>query len=83
MFGALRETIQPRDLWIADRNFCTCALLCDLDRRGACSIIHQHGAPFEIVNVLRSVGRIETGHVAEQRVQWDAQGAAHLLGVSA
>ena len=81
LFGALRETIQPRDLWIADRNFCTCALLCDLDRRGACFIIRQHeGLPFEIVNVLRSVGRIETGHVAEQRVQvWDAQGAAHLF----
>ena len=41
LFGALRETIQPRDLWIADRNFCTCALLCDLDRRGACFIIRQ------------------------------------------
>ena len=29
---------------------------------------------------LRSVGRIETGHVAEQRVQVrDAQGGAHLF----
>src|SRR6201993_300590 len=33
-----------------------------------------------MVNVLRSVGRFETGHVAEQRVQvWDAQGTAHLF----
>jgi Transposase DDE domain len=81
LFGALRETIQTRDLCIADRNFCTCALLCDIDRRGACFIIRQHeGLPFEMVNVLRSVGRIETGHVAEQRVQvWDAQGVAHLF----
>jgi len=81
LFGALRETIQTRDLWIADRNFCTCAVLCDLDRRGACFILLQHeGLPFAMVNVLRSVGRIETGHVAEQRVQvWDAQGAAHLF----
>jgi hypothetical protein len=30
--------------------------------------------------VLRSVGRIETGYVAEQRVQvWDAQGSVHLF----
>jgi Transposase DDE domain len=81
LFGALRETIHPRELWIADRNFCTCALLCDIDRRGAFFIIRQHEAlPFKAVNVLRSVGRIETGHVAEQRVQvWDAQGTAHLF----
>ena len=81
LFGGLRETIHPRDLWIADRNFCTCALLCDIDRHGACFIIRQHaGLPFEGVNVLRSVGRIETGRVAEQRVQVrDAQGGTHLF----
>jgi hypothetical protein len=81
LFGALRETIHTRDLWIADRNFCTCALLCDMDQRGACFIIRQHeGLAFEPVNVLRSVGRIETGHVAEQRVQvHDAQGVTHLF----
>jgi hypothetical protein len=81
LFGALRETIQTRALWIADRNFCTCALLCDIDQRGACFIIRQpEGLPFEPVNVLRSVGRIETGHVAEQRVQVrDAQGGTHLF----
>src|SRR5262249_41837004 len=81
LFGALRETIQRWDLWIADRNFCTCALLCDIDQRGAFFIIRQHeGLPFEPVNILRSMGRIETGHVAEQRVQVrDAQGTAHLF----
>jgi hypothetical protein len=81
LFGALRETVQTNDLWIADRNFCTCALLCDIDRRGACFIIRQHaGLPFESVHVLRAVGRIETGHVAEQRVQVrDAQGGTHLF----
>jgi hypothetical protein len=40
----------------------------------------MRGSLFESVNVLRSVGRIETGHVAEQRVQvGDAQGATHLF----
>ena len=49
--------------------------------RGAGCITRQHaGLPFEVVNALRAVGRIETGHVAEQRVQvWDAQGGAHLF----
>ena len=81
MFGLVLETVHAGDLWIQDRNFCTCAFLCEIDSRGACFITRQHeGLPFERVNVLRSVGRIETGHVAEQRVQvWDAQGGAHLF----
>ena len=73
--------MQANDLWIEDRNFCTCAFLCEIDCRGAGFITRQHeGLRFEPVDVLRSVGRIETGHVAEQRVQvWDAQGGVHLF----
>ena len=75
------ETVQVNDLWMQDRNFCTCAFLCEIDRRGAGLITRQHeGLPFETVNVRRSVSRIETGHVAEQRVQVrDAQGGTHLF----
>jgi Transposase DDE domain len=81
LLGLVLETVQTNDLWIQDRNFCTCAFLCEMDRRGAGFITRQHeGLPFEVVNTLRSVGRIETGHVAEQRVQvWDAQGDVHLF----
>ena len=35
LFGAVLETVQADDLWIQDRNFCTCAFLCEID----------HGAP--------------------------------------
>src|SRR5713101_1577372 len=81
MLGQVLETVQVNDLWIQDRNFCTCAFLCEIDRRGACFITRQHeGLPFEPVTVLCAVGRIETGHVAEQRVQVrDAQGGTHLF----
>jgi Transposase DDE domain len=81
LLGLVLETVQAHDLWIQDRNFCTCAFLCEIDRRGAGFITRQHaGLPFEVVTTLRSVGRIETGHVAEQRVQvWDAQGDVHLF----
>lgn len=81
LFGEVRKTVQAGDLWIADRNFCTRDFLCEIDRQGAGCIMRQHeGLPFERVNVLRSVGRIETGHVAEQRVQvQDAQGGVHLF----
>jgi hypothetical protein len=75
------ETVQAHDLWIQDRNFCTWAFLCAIDNRDAGFITRQHeGLPFEVVTTLRPVGRIETGRVAEQRVQvWDAQGQAHLF----
>ena len=81
LFGLVLETVQAGDLWIQDRNFCTCALLCEIDTRGAGFITRQHGGlPFEVVNALRPAGRIETGQVAEQRVQVrDAQGVAHLF----
>src|SRR5712691_11604508 len=81
MLGLVLETVHADDLWIQDRNCCSCAFLCEIDRRGAAFITRQHnGLPFEVVSGLRSVGRIETGHVAEQRVQvWDAQGGAHLF----
>jgi hypothetical protein len=81
MFGLVLATVHADDLWMQDRNFCPCAFLCESDRRDACFITRQHdGLPFEVVRGLRAVGRIETGHVAAQRVQvWDAQGGAHLL----
>jgi hypothetical protein len=81
LFSLVLATVHADDLWIQDRNFCTCAFLCEIDSRGACFITRQHeGLPFDVVNRLRPVGRIETGRVAEQRVQvWDAQGRAHLF----
>jgi hypothetical protein len=71
-------TVPADDLGIQDRNFCPCAVLGELDRRGACCLTRQQeGRPVEPVKVLRSVGRMETGHGAEQRVQGgDAQGGA-------
>jgi Transposase DDE domain len=81
LLGQVLETVQAHDLWIQDRNFCTCAFLCGIDSRGAGFITRQHeGLPFEVVTTLRPVGRIETGHVAEQRVQVrDTQGGLHLF----
>jgi hypothetical protein len=75
------ETVQAHDLWIQDRNFCTCAFLGAIDSRGAGFITRQHeGLPFEEVTTMRPVGRIETGQVAAPRVHvHDAQGETHLF----
>lgn len=79
LFGDVLKTVQAGDLWIADRNFCTRDFLGDLDRRGAACIIREHrGVPCEMRTSLRPLGRVETGKIAEQRVQVvDAQGVAH------
>jgi Transposase DDE domain len=79
LLGQVLETVHANDLWIQDRNFCTCAFLCTIDSRDAGFITRQHeGLPLEVVTTLRPMGRIETGQVAEQRVHVrDAQGETH------
>jgi len=80
LFTAVLRTVQAGDLWIADRNFCTREFLCDIDARGAYFVIRQHrGLPFEILSPLHPLGRVETGHIAEQRVRVvDAQDGVHV-----
>jgi hypothetical protein len=80
LFGEGLQTVHAGALWIADRNCCTREFRGAIDTHGAVFIMRQHeGLPFALGSGRRSVGRSETGHVAEQRVQvWDAQGGAHL-----
>jgi hypothetical protein len=81
LFGAVLETVQAGDRWMHDRNFCPCAFLCGIDRRGAFFMTRQHeGLPYEMVSPFHAAGRVETGRVAEQGggVR-DAQGTAHLF----
>ena len=42
LFGAILPTVQAEDLWMADRHFCTRALLCTIDQRRAGLLIRQH-----------------------------------------
>ena len=81
LFGDVLDTVQANDLWIEDRNFCTRDFLCEIDDLGAFFIARQHGSlPFEILSPLRSAGRVETGQIAEQRVQVvDTDGQAHVF----
>src|SRR5258708_21798524 len=37
------ETVQERDLWISDRNFCTFKFLHGIDHKAAAFVIRQHG----------------------------------------
>jgi hypothetical protein len=81
LLGAVLATVAADDLWIADRNFCTRAFLCEMDTRGGFFVIRQHqGLPFEILSPLRSDERTPTGHIAHQRVcVMDEHGTKHGL----
>lgn len=61
--------VEPGDLWIADRNFCTSLLLGGIAERKSFYAIRQH-ANLKVVSAgkLRKAGRTETGQVYEQSV---------------
>jgi hypothetical protein len=66
--------VERRDLWIADRNFCTLKLLFGIDARGAVFAFRQHGClPTRLLGKRRYKGRSETGQVYEQAMELEFQ----------
>jgi IS4 transposase len=70
------QTVQRRDLWVADRNFCTVAFLLGIKHCRAYFAIRQHAQlPHVLVGKRKFLGKSETGLVYEQRMRvCDAQG---------
>jgi len=61
--------VEPDDVWVDDRNFCTVSLLFGIDARRAFFITRQHRSmPWTPVGASRRVGRVETGEVSEQEI---------------
>lgn len=59
----------PRELYVADRNFCCKGFLLGLLRRGAFFAIREHAnLNWQPAGKLRSRGRVEGGRLREQRV---------------
>jgi IS4 transposase len=71
MTDALLATVRSGDLWIADRNFCTTALLFGIAARGGSFVIRQHGSTltWEAVGERAAKGRCDTGEVFEQTLR--------------
>jgi hypothetical protein len=62
--------VQPRDLWVADRNFCTVGFLLAIRRRDGFFAIRQHGnLPVEALGKRKPKGRCATGRLYEQQVR--------------
>src|SRR3954454_2998043 len=74
--------VKAKDLWIADRNFCTTDFLIGIAGRGGFFVIRQHASTlrWEFVGKRRARGRIETGQVFEQAIRaTDEAGEALFL----
>lgn len=70
------QLVAEKDVWVADRNFCTTVLLGGIARRDAFYVIRQHAnLPILSAGRLRPRGRTDTGQVWEQAVTIpDSQG---------
>ena len=75
LLGPVLDSVQPGELWIEDRNFCTLGWLFGVvQRRKAHVLVREHkGLPWTAVSALRRVGRVETGEVFEQTVAVTAE----------
>ena len=72
--------VRPGELWVADRNFCTTALLFGIVERGGSFVIRQHGSTLTWETAgPRGAGRCATGELFEQRVRLTAPGGRALL----
>ena len=67
LLGEVYPLVQPGEVWVADRNFCTLGLVWALADRGGFFVLRQHGslkgAP---AGRRRLCGRCDTGRVYEQ-----------------
>jgi hypothetical protein len=67
LLAEVLETVDARDVWIADRNFCTLGFVFGIARRQGFFVIRQHGClKGELVGTRQRRGRTATGVVYEQ-----------------
>lgn len=72
--------VQPRDLWIADRNFCTLKFLFGIAAAGGYFVIRQHGTlKGKLRGRRRLIGVGPSGTVYEQAVELTYNGVTRTL----
>jgi hypothetical protein len=71
LLGGVLESVRPRDVWVADRNFCTTDFLFGIVGRGGSFVIRQHASTlhWEFAGKRRACGRVDTGKVFEQTIR--------------
>ena len=76
LLGEVLKTVAPRDVWVADRNFCTLSFLLGIALVGGFFAIREHkNLPWKAISDLRPAGKTDTGRLFEQKIQiTDEQG---------
>ena len=70
LLPSILETVKAKQVWIADRNFCTRQFLLGIAQRKSCFVIREHKSiPYQQLSSLVEIGETETGRVLEQEVQ--------------
>lgn len=64
------QLVQAKDVWVADRNFCTLGFLFGISKRDGFFAIREHARlPGELLGERRFKGRCDTGEVYEQQAR--------------
>lgn len=70
LFCQVLATVQPNQLWIADRNMCTRDFLMGIAQRQGAFLIREHqNLPWQALNELEFVAQTKAGEVWEQAIQ--------------
>lgn len=70
LLGGVLKTVEPRDVWVADRNFCVLSFLHGIAQSDGYFIIREHkNLPWEELTDLRPAGKTDTGQLFEQKIQ--------------
>jgi hypothetical protein len=74
------QTVAARDVWVADRNFCTTAFLFGIATRGGFFVIRRHAATlsWDRESPWVAAGRADTGTLEEQTIWLTGPGGAEL-----
>jgi IS4 transposase len=80
LLGEVLPLVQPKDVWVGDRNFCTTDFLFGIAARDSFFVIRQHAQTlhWELKGKRHYCGRSETGKVYEQAVEL-ADERGHIL----
>jgi IS4 transposase len=81
LLGEVLGQVEPGDLWIEDRNFCTTGFVFGVAQRRACFLVRQHASTlhWKLVGKRKACGPIETGRVYEQTMRLEDPATGEVL----
>jgi hypothetical protein len=81
LLNEVLDSVDPGDLWVADRNFCTIRFIFGIFLRRGAFLIRQHGTvKGELIGSRKACGHCSTGRVYEQTVRLtDSDGTTHIV----